>query len=246
MQKILKDPSEIKGETLRERKERLRREKGVAGYQARLAAGLCGRCGKGKPVNGGSTCQACRGQIAKRNNWRDSNPDVCSKCTRCAPEPGKSCCRSCLDHQKELNKRRRSKPIGQWIDCVRKATREIALGEKTNNRRMFKSKWLNWDRFEFEKVFSDPSPGSELDHIIPLACADFGNGDVDHEFGRLASNLGNLQYVSHQSNVAKARNQDQQAIRKAQDLRAQGIHGATLFLKLWQEFAWPERHDGEA
>lgn len=245
MQNFSKDFPEIPGESIADRKVRRRRWKTALQYQARLDAGLCGRCGRGKPVSGSSTCQACRGQIAKRNKWRDSNPDVCSKCTRCAPEPGKSCCRPCLDLQKEQNKKRRSKPIGNWIDCVRRATREIALGEKTSNRRTFRSKWLAWDRFEFEKVFSDPKPGADLDHIIPLACADLGNGEVDQEFGRLASNLGNLQYISHQANVLKFKNQDTRAIQRSKELRGKGLQGSTLFLKLWQEFAWPDRQSEE-
>ena len=246
MQKKSQDFPEMPGESLQERKARRKKWLKLKDYRERLAAGFCGRCGRERPVGKGATCSSCRKQISKWNNRRDTNPQVCSKCGKANPEDGKSCCRPCLDKQKVTNRQRRSTPTGNWINCVRRATLDLSNGRCNNGKRIFKSKWLNWDHFDFAKAFPNPGEGSDLDHIIPLACAETLNGQVDPEFAKLVSNLSNLQYISHQANVLKAQNQDKQAIQRAKDLRAQGVHGAKLFHDLWAEFAWPDRTGKEA
>lgn len=246
MQKKSKDFPEIPGESLIERKKRFYRWRSANAYRERRQAGFCGRCGKNRPKPGCAGCTECLKVMAKRNNWRDHTPGICSKCAKVPPEEGKSCCRPCLDRQKELNRRRRNTSIGNWMGCVRRATLDLANGRSHNGKAVYKSKWLDWTHFDFVKGHKSPFDGANLDHIIPLACAETLDGQVDQEFSRLVTNLANLQYISHQANVLKAQNQDKQAIQKAKELRERGIHGAELFNKLWAEFAWPDRTGKEA
>lgn len=80
---------------------------------ARRASGLCERCGVRSPVEGGSTCGACRERrqaaerklyAARRAAWR---------CTRCGdPSQGAARCLVCAERQASAPSRHRVEPAG--------------------------------------------------------------------------------------------------------------------------------------
>ena len=207
-----------------------------AAYNRRRAAGLCVKCGAADLPPHGFTCLVCRSKQAERNKKRDQDPEICSKCQKAPPENGRSCCRSCLDDQKLRNRQQRGTKFGRWLNAVRKMT------VNTASRKRSAPVFLGWSSQDFAARFPEhKESGKDLDHIIPLACAECEAGEVDGDFARLVVRLENLQLLAHSENVLKAANQDRQAVSRAKELRMNGLNGAALFHALWAEFAWPSR-----
>lgn len=214
-------------------------------YLFRKSNGLCVNCGKQQPETAGATCKTCRESFVSRNRAKRSNPDICSRCFKPKDDSSKSCCDSCLQGKKLANAFQRSSECGRWIGIIRNASRTLALGHCHNGKNLSSSRHLIWDHEDFAKAFPGfPESGKDIDHIIPLVCADAGDGKLDKDFLDLASGLENLQLLTRSENVTKAANLDRQIIARAKDLRQQGKSGADLFHQLWAEFAWPQRQEG--
>lgn len=214
-------------------------------YQYRKLQGLCVICGKHAPEAFGVTCLICRGRSTTRNKRKRSNPSACSRCSKTKEDLERSMCNKCLEIKKAYNLSSRATVFGMWISRVRYSSRTVALGHCYNKKRTFTSKHLRWDHEDFCKAFPGfKESGKDLDHIIPLACAESSNGQLDKNFGDLATSLENLQLLTRSENVTKAANLDRQIISRAKELRQQGRSGADLFHQLWAEFAWPQRQEG--
>ncbi len=78
-----------------EAKRKAARLKSRRRQKARAGAGLCIRCGKRPPVEGGTTCQPCRDrrQAAERRQYDERR--AAGRCTRCGQPAGLSRCGPC-------------------------------------------------------------------------------------------------------------------------------------------------------
>ena len=205
----------------------------------RKSKGLCLRCGKQKIGSISVNCNECKEFVNKTQRFKRLQSPKCTHCWIRNKSNGKSLCEICLIKNSDSKKAKYKTEIGLFLSLTRTRTRDVANGSYKNSKR------VNWDHEDFAKAFpSFPESGKDIDHIIPLVCADAGDGKLDKDFLDLASGLENLQLLTRSENVTKAANLDRQIIARAKDLRQQGKSGADLFHQLWAEFAWPQRQEG--
>jgi len=75
---------------------------------ARIAAGMCSRCGKSAPLDGFVTCERCKDWSAKQQieqRERFIRNGRCSDCGRRAPQRDRRLCGRCLRERKEIGRR---------------------------------------------------------------------------------------------------------------------------------------------
>ena len=211
-------------------------------YEFRKLNGLCIVCGNLNDCKS-VKCLSCKeiSNIRQRNERETSTK--CSRCYLVEKESGKSLCRNCLNAVNKKAKELLKTHFGYWKHVIRNASRKTAIGSDGKSKHL-KSKLIGWDHKDFAKAFPNfQQSGKDLDHIIPLACAESSPDQLDKDFGDLASSLQNLQLLTRSENVTKAANLDRQIKARALALRQQGKHGAELFHQLWAEFAYPQRQE---
>ena len=144
----------------RRRQDRDRRRRRV---QARLAAGLCSRCGHRPPVEGGRTCETCRRKRRAVDGKRATgirrvrDPEArkaeyararkrgaervaagrCSKCGAAPPEPDRTLCRDCGDRRRaaERARYREAKIAGLKYGGKRVSARRAQARRRSRRRR---------------------------------------------------------------------------------------------------------------
>ena len=220
-----------------------KKERNKLRYEKLKLLGLC-QCGRPNLEIHGPRCTFCRERMIAYNRKKMSDsPLTCVYCQQPKAGNSKSFCDSCLVKMRIKNFIRRNSQHGKWVNRVRSASVHVAKGG--NGRcRFFKSHLLPWTHQDFCKAFPGyKESGKQLDHIIPLACAQSSPGQLDEEFGKLAVRLENLQLLTSSENNKKAFNIERQIKARALALRQQGKHGAELFHQLWAEFAYPQRQE---
>lgn len=206
-------------------------------------SGLCG-CGRPNLEIHGPTCTFCRERKIAYNRKRMSdNPFACIACQQPKSGDSKIYCDSCLGKKRIRNFIQRNSQYGRWANQVRPKSLYVAKG--SNGRyRFFTSHLLPWTHQDFCQAFpAYKESGKQLDHIIPLACAESSPGQLDEEFAKLVVRLENLQLLTSSENNKKAFNIERQIKARALALRQQGKSGAELFHQLWAEFAYPQRQE---
>lgn len=207
--------------------------------QIRKLNGLCQKCGKLNSEKHGPTCGECREAQRCWRNKKSLDKKICSMCHMEKEDHLKYRCNSCLHKSKIYNFYKRQTNFGKWVERVRVLTRGVAKGKCASSSYFF------WSHEDFCKAFPEYcQSGKQIDHIIPLACAESSLGTLDEEFGKLVIRLENLQLLTCSENNKKAANIERQIKARAKDLRQQGKSGADLFHQLWAEFAWPQRQEG--
>ena len=206
--------------------------------------GLCQHCGRLNQEKHGPTCTECRSSMRSYiSKKRADNPHLCHNCFKLKDDPFKKNCSKCRLMQSYDKAIKRLSSFGNWIANVRTPSHEVANGTKDGRRRI-SSRYLPWTHQDFCNAFPGyKESGKQLDHIIPLACAETECGILDMEFGELATRLENIQLLTPSENVKKAANIERQIKARAIALRQQGKHGAELFHQLWAEFAYPQRQE---
>ena len=206
--------------------------------------GRCIRCGKLNSEIHGPTCTLCRERmIAYYRKKMSDNHLTCTLCPQPKADNSKRYCDSCLGEMKIRSFIRRNSQYGTWVHRVRTDSGRVAKGSN-GRQNIFTSHLLPWTHQDFCKAFpAFKESGKQLDHIIPLACAQSSPGQLDEEFGKLAVRLENLQLLTSSENNKKAFNIERQIKARALALRQQGKHGAELFHQLWAEFAYPQRQE---
>lgn len=206
--------------------------------------GLCSSCGRPNTEIHGPTCTMCRERwVARRINRLLNRPLVCAYCPNPKADNSKRHCVICLEKFRVNNLLRTHSQYGKWAHNVRRDSGTVAKG--CNGRQAsLTSHLLPWTHQDFCKAFPCfKESGKQLDHIIPLACAESSPGQLDEEFGKLVVRLENLQLLTSSENNKKAFNIERQMKARAIALRQQGKHGAELFHQLWAEFAYPQRQE---
>jgi hypothetical protein len=211
----------------------------------RKVQGLCVRCGKHKNGSISRNCNECKELVNESLKIRRLNSQICIHCYRNPKSRNsKRLCVVCLEKDRNCQSLKRQTQYGKWLSNCRTCSRQIAKGSQKGQPRI-SSRLLHWSHQDFCKAFpSFKESGKQLDHIIPLACAESSFGQLDEEFGKLVVRLENIQLLTPSENTKKAKNLDRQIIARAKDLRQQGKSGADLFHQLWAEFAWPQRQEG--
>jgi hypothetical protein len=206
--------------------------------------GRCQNCGKLNSEIHGPTCTECRSLMRSYiSKKRADNPLTCVICHQPKAGNSKIYCDSCLGKMKIRSFIRRNSQYGRWANRVRSDSVTVAKG--SNGRaNVFTSHLLPWTHQDFCKAFpAHKESGKQIDHIIPLACAESSPGQLDEEFAKLVVRLENLQLLTSSENNKKAFNIERQIKARAIALRQQGKHGAELFHQLWAEFAYPQRQE---
>lgn len=212
--------------------------------EIRAKKGLCVTCGKNPSQPFGQACLQCREKWRRRFCVKIKDSENCIRCALPKEDPLKRRCNRCLSYQKQHFSLELNTKVGRWINIVRKASGRVAKGFSKKQLNLT-SKHFSWNHDDFKKAFPEFNcSGKNLDHIIPLACANLGLDQIDFDFGKLALKLENIQLLTCSENRAKAANLDRQIIARAKELRQQGRSGADLFHQLWAEFAWPQRQEG--
>lgn len=220
----------------RKERDKLRREK-------LKLLGLC-KCGRPNLEIHGPSCTFCRERrIAYKSKKMSDNPSVCVECWQPKAGNSKRSCNGCLEKRRIRNSIFRLSQYGKWVNGVRIASTILSKGTNGTNR-CFTFRLLPWTHQDFCKAFPGfKESGKQIDHIIPLACAESSPGQLDEEFGELAVRLENIQLLTPSENTKKAFNIERQIKARALALRQQGKHGAELFHQLWAEFAYPQRQE---
>ena len=212
-------------------------------YEKLKLLGLCG-CGRPNLEIHGPRCTLCRERArAYTSKKKSDNPLICVKCWQPKAGNSKRYCNSCLEKKRIRNSIMRHSQYGKWVNRVRAASPIVSKGIK-GNKRCFTSHLLPWTHQDFCKAFPAYKEScKQIDHIIPLACAESSPGQLDEEFAKLVVRLENIQLLTPSENVKKAFNMERQMKARAIALRQQGKHGADLFHQLWAEFAYPQRQE---
>jgi hypothetical protein len=203
--------------------------------------GLC-QCGRPNLEIHGPKCTFCRERArAYQSKKMFDNPSACVTCWQPKASHSKRYCDSCLGKIRIKDSTQRNSQFGNWVYRVRTSSLQLAKGSNGRHNR-FTSHLLPWTHQDFCKAFPAHKESSkQIDHIIPLACAESSPGQLDEDFAKLAVRLENLQLLTPSENNKKAANIERQIKARAIALRQQGKHGAELFHQLWAEFAYPQR-----
>ena len=203
----------------------------------RIENRICENC-PAPVLPGNSKCAGC---LEKHSNWVDArraNLIADGKCAYCGQFPiaasSKRKCVSCLKKDAEYNNARHQGEFGKWLNGVRTSTGFVSKGTTSKS-----PKYLDWTHEDFACRFVDHRKGNKrvIDHQIPLSCAELPGREVDWEFARVVAGLENLQLISSRANTRKGNDLDPIVLAKSKELRAQGLSGAPLFHRLWEEFS---------
>jgi hypothetical protein len=211
-------------------------------YEKLKLLGLC-NCGRPNLEIHGPRCTYCRERfVAYRRKRISDNPLSCVYCQQSKAGNSKKACDSCLEKRKMQIFIKRESQYGKWRSKVGANSLAVAKGLDGGKPRI-SSCYFPWTHQDFCKAFpSYKESGKQIDHIIPLACAET-EGELDMAFGELAVRLENIQLLTPSENTKKACNIERQIKARALALRQQGKHGAELFHQLWAEFAYPQRQE---
>ncbi len=206
--------------------------------EERRKSNICLDCHAPK-VPGKSRCAVCLEKDSNRIANNKARLIADGKCCSCGKSPiaesSRLECVSCLGRRAEYANARRSTDGGRWLNLVGGQTRLVANGIRKSSPKHF-----NWTHDDFCVRFIDWKSGGDarcIDHIIHKRCAVGIDGERDLEFGALAFDLPNLQLLSSSANTRKGGDLDPIVLTRSNQLRSQGIHGAELFHRLWDEFS---------
>lgn len=175
---------------------------------ARLAEGICPRCGKRPVTEGSRSCAVCRkrdnAKAAKTSKGRQQRvraarlaAGLCPQCGKQPPQPGQSLCRKCQGYHKKYRKRRRAAgicnkcggPLPAGLKYCRKCSAAYTVYARTKRARL--RRWLLQYKLGHPCACGEAHP----------ACLDFHHPNDDKKIG--VSALVNRSLQALEAEIAK-------------------------------------------
>lgn len=91
--------------------------------------GLCSKCGKNRPVEGGLTCQECRDKQKVTQDYKREH-GICVKCGCNRVVPNRKYCEKCLEYRH--NRYEKDKQNPEYVNIIRLRNKKRAEYSKVN------------------------------------------------------------------------------------------------------------------